>query len=241
VSGASRFADAWAAARDIEGWLSEDQARALFEAAAAVQPGRSIVEIGSHRGRSTIVLARAARDGVEIVAVDPFDDLRWGGGAESYDVFLENVRRAGVDGRVRVVRGTSESAARDWNGPPIGLVYVDGAHDRRSVLADIDGWARWLENDGLILLHDAFSSVGVTAAVLQRFLLRGGFSYVRSVRSLVVLRKRSASPAAAVGLSARLLARLPYFARNVAVKVALRRGWHGACRVLGHADTHAPY
>jgi predicted O-methyltransferase YrrM len=54
------FADAWAAASDVEGWLTEAQARRLFVAAAAVPARGRIVEIGSFRGRSAIVLARAA-------------------------------------------------------------------------------------------------------------------------------------------------------------------------------------
>ena len=37
---------------------------------ACERPGR-IVEIGSFRGRSTIVLRRAAAPGVELVAIDP--------------------------------------------------------------------------------------------------------------------------------------------------------------------------
>src|SRR4051812_50043092 len=65
------FAEAWAAARDVEGWLTEAQARRLFGAAAAVHEGGRIVEIGSFRGRSAIVLARGARPGGELVCGDP--------------------------------------------------------------------------------------------------------------------------------------------------------------------------
>jgi len=57
------FDDAWAHARDVEGWLTEAQARRLF--AAATRPGAGgdavrVVEIGSFRGRSAIVLAAGA-------------------------------------------------------------------------------------------------------------------------------------------------------------------------------------
>jgi predicted O-methyltransferase YrrM len=236
----SEFSDAWAAIGRLEGWLSEGQARALFDAARGLEAG-SIVEIGSHHGRSTILLALAARPGVSIVAVDPFDDPRWGGGAESLDIFRENVRRAGVEDRVRIVRATSEEAARTWDGGRIAFVYIDGAHDRPSVLIDIDGWSARLGDEGLLFLHDAFSSTGVTAAVLQRFLGRRGFSYLGAERSLVMFRKSEPSATTAVVSSARLLARLPYFARNLAVKVALRQGWHRVSRSLGHKDKEPPF
>ena len=45
-----------AAVAEVEGWMSPDQAQRLYHAAAASRPGEQIVEIGSFRGRSTIVL-----------------------------------------------------------------------------------------------------------------------------------------------------------------------------------------
>jgi predicted O-methyltransferase YrrM len=236
----SGFDEAWAAVDELEGWMSVGQARVLFDAARGLETG-SIVEIGSHRGRSTILLALAAGAGVSIVAVDPFDDPRWGGGAESLDIFRENLQRAGVEDRVQIVRATSEEAARSWDGGDVSLVYIDGAHDRPSVLSDIDGWSSRLAEDGLLFVHDAFSSTGVTVAVLQRFLGRRGFSYLGAQRSLVMFRKSEPSAMTAAVSSARLLARLPYFARNLAVKVALRHGWHRVSRALGHKDEGAPY
>ncbi|HEY8770478.1 MAG TPA: class I SAM-dependent methyltransferase, partial [Thermoleophilaceae bacterium] len=62
------FESALAAAEDVEGWLTADQARRLFERA---REGGRIVEIGSFRGRSAIVMAQAAGDRGELVAIDP--------------------------------------------------------------------------------------------------------------------------------------------------------------------------
>src|SRR4029078_13066936 len=56
---------------DVDGWLSVDQVTRLYGVATAVAPGGQVVEIGSFRGRSTIVLASAVPDGVEVVAIDP--------------------------------------------------------------------------------------------------------------------------------------------------------------------------
>ena len=57
------FDEAWAAAADVDGWMTRGQAEALYDAAARVRPGGRIVEIGSFRGRSTIILASAAAGG----------------------------------------------------------------------------------------------------------------------------------------------------------------------------------
>ena len=55
----------------VDGWLSPDQAARLYDAAASTRVDDQIVEIGSFRGRSTIVLAGAAPDGVGVIAIDP--------------------------------------------------------------------------------------------------------------------------------------------------------------------------
>ncbi|HEY0631318.1 MAG TPA: hypothetical protein VGC98_04635, partial [Thermoleophilaceae bacterium] len=66
------FETALAAVEGVEGWLSDGQARRLYERAAAVPPEGRIVEIGSYRGRSAIVMANALGGAsVELVAIDP--------------------------------------------------------------------------------------------------------------------------------------------------------------------------
>ena len=66
-----RFEEVFARADTVPGWLTRDQARTLFDAALDLPPGGRIIEIGSHQGRSTVVLA-SAREDVEVVAIDPF-------------------------------------------------------------------------------------------------------------------------------------------------------------------------
>ena len=88
------------------------------------------------------------------------------------------------------------------------------------MLADIDGWTPYLAPTASALFHDAFSAPGVTVALIERYLGRPGYEYVGSIRSLVQLRKTS--QASAAKSSAGLLRRLPWFARNIAVKIAIR-------------------
>ena len=98
------FADVFESVRDIDGWLTGDQARLLYDRAAALAPGAVIVEIGSHHGRSTIVLAKAAPE-AQIVAVDPYEE------AEPRPRDLERLRiesRAGG----RALAGSARSRLR---------------------------------------------------------------------------------------------------------------------------------
>ncbi len=218
------FADAWAIADGVEGWLTPDQARTLFDAATKVPSGHAAIEVGSHRGKSTILLASGLRPGVTLTAIDPFDDPRWGGGPESLEIFTANLERAGVADRVELHRGVSQEAANTWSGPPVSLAWIDGAHDRDSVLIDIDGWDRHLVGGGTMLLHDAFSAIGTTRAVLRRLWWTRRYRYVGCERTLVVFQKEERSMTGAVLDAVRLSPRLAFFARMVAIKLARRRG-----------------
>jgi predicted O-methyltransferase YrrM len=235
------FDDAWREAELAEGWLTMAQGHALFEAARGVTTGSWIVEIGSHCGRSTVLLAAAKAKGVGVLAVDPFDDPRWGGGPDALTDFESTLRRAGLLETVETFRGISEDASRTWNRGRIGMLFVDGAHDRASVLKDIDGWAPHLAPRATVLFHDAYSSPGVTLALFERYFGGAEFEYLGTVGSLARLRKTRLKGILRLRSSLRMLADIPWFGRNLAVKVAIRRRWSLLQRVLRHEGSVFPY
>jgi predicted O-methyltransferase YrrM len=237
----STFEEAWRESAPIGGWLSQPQARVLVCCAERVASGDWIVEVGSHHGKATVLMAKAKPAGTQVLAVDPFDDPRWGGGSVAFGVFESNLAAAGVAGQVSLFRGTSAEAASRWSGDRIGLLYVDGAHDRQSVLTDIRAWEPFIAQQGLVLFHDAFSSVGVTLALLQRHLVSKQFRYVASVASLAIFQRQDQTALATAANALRLTGRLGYFARNVAVKLALRQGRPGIAGLLGHQDAGCPF
>ncbi|HVE69060.1 MAG TPA: class I SAM-dependent methyltransferase [Solirubrobacteraceae bacterium] len=223
------MSDALAAAAEVEGWLSDDQAGRLWERAAAVAPGGTIVEIGSYRGRSAIVLATAAREGVEVVAIDPHAGNDRGPreihgtsaqGEADHRAFLDNLARAGVDGRVRHVRAPSQDAL-DAVAGAVDLLYVDGAHRYGSARADLARWGARVAPGGTMLVHDAFSAVGVTLALATLTFRSAGWRYHGRSRSLAEYRREPLDAAARRRNLRRQLAELPWFARNLALKVAL--------------------
>ena len=179
------FADVLAGISGVDGWLTDDQARVLHERVRSLGPGASVVEIGSYQGRSTIVLALAAGAGVSVVAIDSHDgDNRgprqvcgmWEQGQADYEAFWENLRRAGVAERVDHLRVRSRDALGRVRGP-IDLLYVDGAHQYRAARDDIGRWGARVRGGGTMLVHDGFSSIGVTLALLGELALSDGWSY----------------------------------------------------------------
>ena len=218
----------------IGGWLTRDQARTLDRAVAALPDGPVVVEVGSHQGRSTVVLAQARPD-VTVVAIDPFVDGWKFGGARTRQVFEHNLDRHGVADRVRLLTSPSDEVRNDWDGR-IDLVYVDGKHDALSTTHDLR-WARFLDPGGRIFVHDAFSSIGVTLALLASVLPGRHLSYVGRTGSLaefVVRRPRATDRLA-------MLRELPWWLRNVGIKVLLRVGARRTAARFGHHDRWDSY
>ena len=220
------FASAWAAVAAVDGWMTEGQGRALFDAAASCPAGGTIVEIGSFQGRSTIVLALAARPDVEVIAIDPHAGNDRGpqeidgfadAAADDHATFVANLTQAGVIDRVRHLRMFSDDAVEHVGA--IDVLYIDGAHRYSPALADIRQWGAKVGDGGTLLIHDSFSSVGVTAAIVRELVASPRFRYVGRSRSLAIYR---ADPAGDRRRSAlRQLAQLPWFAKNVALKALI--------------------
>jgi hypothetical protein len=221
------FEQALALVAGVEGWLTDAQARALWDAAGRVRPGGRIVEIGSFRGRSTIVLASAAADGVELIAIDPHgggdrgpqeigaDATR---GDQDHAAFEANLERAGVRARVRHVRAFSREALGDVQGE-IDLLYIDGAHRYGPAREDIELWGARVPESGTMLVHDAFNAIGVTLAQLRLLVLSGHWRYQGRTGSLAAYRRARMDGRARARNALRQLGGLPYFARNMAIKV----------------------
>jgi hypothetical protein len=104
----------------------------------------------------------------------------------------------------------------------IALLFIDGAHRYGPARADIRTWGSRVADCGAMLIHDSFSSVGVTAAISRELLFGSRFRYVGRSRSLAEYhadlepgwRSRSRN----VGLQ---VAQLPWFVKNVALKALL--------------------
>lgn len=230
------FTEAYAAAEPVEGWLSEDQARRLWERAAGLPADALAVEIGSYRGRSAIVLASAAPEGARLVAIDPHAGNDRGPqqiegtsdeGEADHRAFRANLERAGVAERVSHVRLPSQGAFGAVDGV-VDLLYVDGAHRYGPARDDIARWGERVRPGGALLIHDSFSSIGVTLAILRLLAFGSDYRYVGRSRSLAEYRRERLDARARVANAARQLAQLPWFARNVVLKtliaLRLRRG-----------------
>lgn len=241
------FEDVWAKVAGVEGWMTRGQAEALFDAARSCPDGGTIVEIGSFHGRSTIVLASAAPPGATVIAIDPHAGNDRGPqeiegfetqAAGDHERFRHNLLEAGVADRVvhlRMFSGDALAAVPE----SIDVLYVDGAHRFAPARADIRDFGARVRDGGAMLIHDSFSSIGVTLAILAELMPSPRWRYVRRSRSLTVYRAEPAVGRPANAL--RQLAQLPWFAKNVALKVLLTAGLGRVLRRFGRPVPDWPY
>jgi hypothetical protein len=159
--------DVLAYVRNVPGWFSDQDVLLLWNAALlAIEhcPAAELVEIGSYRGRSTVVLGAAVASvhgsTASVYAIDPHEGALPKPGdpghreSSSWEPFLENVRGAGLldpDGPVVPIRKRSTEV--DWSSP-VSLLFVDGAHDAASVRADWEKFSRFLVGGGFAAFHD---------------------------------------------------------------------------------------
>ncbi len=222
------FVDVWQTAQSYGGWLTDDQAEMLWDQAARIPATGCLVEVGSHQGKSTSVLAASAPVGARIVAVDLFEEGFGPGSDVARQRFEDNLARLGLRDRVDLRPVSSAEALATWSAP-IDLLYIDAAHDYTNVVHDL-GWVDHVRPGGCVLVHDAFSSVGVTLAFLRHVVWGSTLTYEGRAQSLALF--SVARPHARDRW--RMLAQLPWFVRNVTIKVLLVLRLPAVARLLGH-------
>lgn len=156
--------DAWENARKVPGHLGEHEARLLGLFAACVPAKGTIVEIGSFKGRSTVMLAKVASHyGLgSVVAIDAHNspillDHQATATASSYPEFLNSIKAAGVFSNVEPQVAYSAQVAATWT-RPIRLLWIDGDHSYEGAKQDLDGFLPHLVPSGVLAFHDALNA-----------------------------------------------------------------------------------
>ncbi|MFL4950783.1 class I SAM-dependent methyltransferase [Streptomyces sp. MMS24-I31] len=208
-----------AAFEAAKGFMPVHEGLALY--AAAVEAGRlglPLLEVGTYCGRSTVLLADAARQaGVTALTVDHHRGSEeqqpgWDyhdpetvdpeiGLMDTLPTFRRTLHRAGLEENVVALVGRSPQIAALWN-TPLGLVFIDGGHTDEHAAADYEGWAPHVAEGGLLVIHDVFPDPvdeftgQAPYRVYLRALRSGGFTEVSVTDSLRVLRRTEAGTCA---------------------------------------------
>lgn len=153
-------------------------------AVAAAKDGAVFVEVGVALGHSIAYLARSVLDSgkiVEVYAVDPWEGVARNGEQQAalgerrsgdFGLFVDAMRENCPEEFeiVRVLRMTSQRAARFFEPRSLDLVLIDGAHDYDSVSRDIAAWLPKMKRGGILAGDDHEPNYpGVERAAKQAF------------------------------------------------------------------------
>ncbi len=185
--------------RPIKGWFSEVEARLLLNVACCslteLCNDHEVVEVGAYEGRSTVVLAsavRALRPGGRLVSIDPHEGvISLAGrpdhhGCSTYAAFCRNLNDAGLRQFVDIRRECSTEVS--WT-QPIGLLFIDGLHDYRSVRGDYDHFARWVLPGGYVAFHDYSANFPDVVTCVGEIHQQGCFAVCAVEGDLIVLQR----------------------------------------------------
>jgi predicted O-methyltransferase YrrM len=199
-----------------KGFMPLDEGLALHAAAVEAArrlPGLPLLEVGTYCGRSTILLAAAARDaGTVAVTVDHHrgsEEQQPGweyhdtslvdpevGLMDTLPTFRRTLRAAGLEDHVVAIVGRSPQVAALW-GRPLALVFIDGGHTDEHATNDYEGWAPHVAPGGLLVIHDVFADPAdggqAPYRIYRRALTSGRFTETAVNGSLHVLRRTGGS------------------------------------------------
>ncbi|MFJ1867059.1 class I SAM-dependent methyltransferase [Streptomyces sp. NPDC088097] len=199
-----------AAFEAAKGFMPVGEGLALYTAAVeAAALGLPLLEVGTYCGRSTILLADAAREaGVPALTVDHHrgsEEQQPGweyhdptvvdpqvGLMDTLPTFRRTLHAAGLEEHVIALVGRSPQVAAAWGGP-LGLVFIDGGHTDEHAAGDYEGWAPHLAVGGTLVIHDVFPDPADGGQAPYRIYLRalasGAFEETSVTDSLRVLRR----------------------------------------------------
>lgn len=172
----------------IEGFYNPDET-ALLQRYALAAKG-VMVEIGSYRGRTTLILADGARyTGNILYAIDPHEAISEAheGGAVFQPAdnvaYMHNV--ADYGDVVKTINLPSEMVAQIWSGA-IWLLFIDGSHVYEDVKRDFEDWSPFVT--GFIAMHDT-TTIEDVARVLAEVIASGEWEIVDRADSTTVLKR----------------------------------------------------
>ncbi|TXS42514.1 class I SAM-dependent methyltransferase [Streptomyces sp. OR43] len=199
-----------AAFQAAKGFMPVVEGLALYAAATeAAALGLPLLEVGTYCGRSTLLLADAARAaGVTALTVDHHrgsEEQQPGweyhdptvvdpevGRMDTLPTFRRTLHAAGLEDHVVALVGRSPQVAAVWGGP-VGLVFIDGGHTDEHANGDYEGWAPHVAEGGLLVIHDVFPDPAHGGQAPYRVYLRalasGAFTEISVTDSLRVLRR----------------------------------------------------
>jgi hypothetical protein len=126
-----------------QGFLFPEEVEALYN----LSHDKNVLEMGAYKGRSTVCMAQSAKS---VTSIDWHrGDMHVDVGDSTWDEYLNNIKDYK---NVTPIKGRFEDEIPKLSGQSFDMVFVDGQHDKESVIRDM-GYAMSF-NPEVIAVHD---------------------------------------------------------------------------------------
>lgn len=204
VADASIFAEM----RALPGWLGDAEASALLTTARASLAQSDAVghlaEIGSHCGKATLLLGRAAQGAAgeaRVTAIDRFDGVT---GSREEKLTRDTVTRGRFDQMLAAsglgawVSARTGDAMDVATGESVDFLLVDGLHDYPAVASDFAAFEAALTPAARVAFHDYADYFPGVVAFVDELVATGEWEIETAVDTLRILRRRAVQQAEAL-------------------------------------------
>lgn len=164
------------------GFFEIDEAQRLMAAVASLDPGRSVLEIGAFKGRSTLFGLSALGQGNEWFSVDTFRQ-----GAGCHDHTFTDLHRRIDDQRWRLLPLSLSDAEPHLAGVEFGLAFIDGDHSFLGAAGDLARSCSLLLPGSAVLCHDHSQYFPGICLAVEALVSAGVLEWVALVRTLAHL------------------------------------------------------
>jgi len=170
--------------KKIDGWFGPTEEVLYKEVVDRVKDSAHFVEVGSFKGKSSVMMAvLIANSGKDIKfdCVDTFEgspehqkgamfEIKEVVDETLLDAFMQNIEP--VKEYIKVVVSDSISAAKNYEDESLDFVFIDADHSEAAVYSDLCAWYPKIKKNGIIAGHDydvSGKATGVYAAVKRFF------------------------------------------------------------------------
>lgn len=150
--------------KEIDGWLTSNEAVVLYSIARKLNKNSLSLEIGSWKGKSTYCIAEGLVGG-KLIVIDPFNAsggndadseeayLKKMGDANSLlEIFIDNMKKRNVLNKIEIKKGYSQEFSNEVG--TLDFLFIDGDHTIEGCKADFDLYAHKIKKGGYIAFHD---------------------------------------------------------------------------------------
>lgn len=138
--------------RQSFGYLFRAELEALKELAQSLPADPVVINIGAGSGTSALAFLESRSD-IRLYSIDKQKESSPFGCLEG-EKQVANKAGFGNHPHYHQIHGDSKAVGKDWIGPAVDMVFIDGDHSYAGCSGDIFHWTPHIKDNGILIVHD---------------------------------------------------------------------------------------